>query len=140
MFPKIVVPQNGWFIMENLIKMDDLGTHYFRKHPYRYHKPWNFTSLDSAQRYELQRREAAQQSLGSPEVQHNPSKMDGWKTILSFWDDHFSGAMYIYIYTYMLNLQNVVVESPALIKRISVQDGMMKIQLVDIGSASFVIE
>ena len=26
MFPKIGVPQNGWFIMENLIKMDDLGT------------------------------------------------------------------------------------------------------------------
>ena len=24
-FPKIVVPQNGWFIMENHIKMDDLG-------------------------------------------------------------------------------------------------------------------
>ena len=24
-FPKIGVPQNGWFIMENLIKMDDLG-------------------------------------------------------------------------------------------------------------------
>ena len=24
-FPKIRVPQNGWFIMENLIKMDDLG-------------------------------------------------------------------------------------------------------------------
>ena len=24
-FPKIVVPQNGWVIMENLIKMDDLG-------------------------------------------------------------------------------------------------------------------
>ena len=40
----------------------------------------------------------------------------------------------------MLNLQNVVVESPTLIKRISVQDGMMKIQLVHIGSASFVIE
>ena len=32
-FPKIGVPQNGWFIMEIPIKMDDLGYHYFRKHP-----------------------------------------------------------------------------------------------------------
>ena len=32
-FPKIGVPQNGWFVMENPIKMDDLGYHYFRKHP-----------------------------------------------------------------------------------------------------------
>ena len=35
-FPKIGVPQNGWFIMENPIKMGWFGgkTHYFRKHPY----------------------------------------------------------------------------------------------------------
>ena len=33
MFPKIVVPQNGWFLMENPIEMDDLGYPYFWKHP-----------------------------------------------------------------------------------------------------------
>ena len=36
-FPKIGVPQNGWFILENLIKRDDLGVPYFRKHPF--HQP-----------------------------------------------------------------------------------------------------
>ena len=31
-FPQIGVPQNGWFMMENPMKMDDLGYPYFRKH------------------------------------------------------------------------------------------------------------
>ena len=33
-FPKIGVLQNGWFIMNNLLKWMICGHHYFRKHPY----------------------------------------------------------------------------------------------------------
>ena len=32
-FPKIGVPQKGWFIMETLLKWMIWGYHYFRKHP-----------------------------------------------------------------------------------------------------------
>ena len=40
-FPKIGIPQNAWSIMENPIKMDDLGVHLFLETP-RY---WR-TNLD----------------------------------------------------------------------------------------------
>ena len=35
-FPKILIPQNGWFVMENLMKMGWFGGKktYFWKHPY----------------------------------------------------------------------------------------------------------
>ena len=35
-FPKIMIPRNGWLIVENPIKIDDLGgvSPYFWKHPY----------------------------------------------------------------------------------------------------------
>ena len=32
-FPKIVVPPSGWFLMENLIKVDDLGVPLFLETP-----------------------------------------------------------------------------------------------------------
>ena len=43
--PKIGVPQNGWLIRENPIRIDDLGYHYFRKHPYCINKRYQMCSF-----------------------------------------------------------------------------------------------
>ena len=53
-FPQIMVPQNGWFIMENPIKIDDLGVPLFLETPKCYFSDFCLSSLASTLRGLLQ--------------------------------------------------------------------------------------
>ncbi len=55
MFPKIVVPQNGWFIMETLLKWMIWGYHYFWKHP---DGPWPIPSANDLNLRQLRSKES----------------------------------------------------------------------------------
>ena len=68
-FPKIGVPQNGWFIMDNPIKMDDLGVSLFRE-----------TSKSKPQKKDLQATKAELIRSFIPDAKDG--KLWGWNPVV----------------------------------------------------------
>ena len=66
-FPKIGVPQNGWFVMENSLKWMIWGYHYFRKHPNVYLQTPRRRFLVEHPGGDVSRRHTQRESRGFPE-------------------------------------------------------------------------
>ena len=84
--PKIGVPQNGWFIIENPVKWMIWGYPYFRKHPYiRYMYIYSYLHFRSPQ-YQLPVFESTKdRALPSWALDLVWRSLDVWRDMGLFW-------------------------------------------------------